>query len=95
MRSDGATIYPLTPFWCKAEKGAIASANATGSSAAQGRRGPGDAAAERSRSSQDHHLALRVTLQLAIASARANETAQAMTLFRRVVRKAGSQAFPR
>lgn len=37
---------------------------------------------------QDHHLALRVTLQLAIASVSANETAQAMTLFRRVVSKA-------
>jgi LuxR family transcriptional regulator, maltose regulon positive regulatory protein len=38
---------------------------------------------------QDHYHALRVTLQPAIASASANETAQAMTRFRRVVRKAG------
>ena len=36
----------------------------------------------------DHHLALRVTLLLAIAAASANETAQAMMLFRRVVSRA-------
>jgi LuxR family maltose regulon positive regulatory protein len=36
----------------------------------------------------DHHLALRATLLLAIAAAGANETAQAMMLFRRVVSRA-------
>jgi LuxR family maltose regulon positive regulatory protein len=34
---------------------------------------------------QDHHLALRLTLQLAIASCSANEPAEATTSFRRVV----------
>jgi LuxR family transcriptional regulator, maltose regulon positive regulatory protein len=37
---------------------------------------------------QDHYFALRVTLQMAIASASAHETAQATTMFRRVVSKA-------